>query len=185
MKIFFVQRYFFCLWVVLGLAGGMGSGCGLFPVRPEVTSWDTKNKIYLTVPESLETPAWMETFIWTVQCESTKRRTCVGSPVLSLPPDKTLCRYDYQILQGPEGYTGQVILVENNSSLKVHIRAVSGPIRNPGQSKIVLRIRAVGIAKEADEETRKILNCQPFNFQTCESVFSLCFVKGFFGMSED
>ena len=166
MKQNFLQRYFFCLWVAFGLVAGMGLGCSLIPIRPEVKSWDSENEIYLTIPDSLEKPAWMETFIWTVQCKAAEGRTCEGSAVLSFPPDKTLCRYDYQILHGPEGNTEQVILMENDSSLKVHIRAVGGPFWNPYQSKIVLRIRAVGIAREADQETRKVLNCKPRSFSS-------------------
>jgi len=163
MKLNFLQRYFFYWWVAFGLTAGMGLGCSLIPIRPEVISQDSENEIYLTIPDSLEKPPWMETFVWTVKCEAGKGRTCEGSPVLSLPSDKALCRYNYQILQGPKGNTEQIIVVKNDSSLIVHIRAIGGPAWNPYKSRIMVQVRGVGLAKEADQETRKVLNCKPFS----------------------
>lgn len=157
---------FFCLRVILGLTAGLGLGCGTHLKTQEVKPGVAVNKIYLTVPDSLEKSAWMETFLWTVKCEATKGQICEGSPTLLIPPDKTLCRYDYKIVEGPEGNTEQVILVENGSSLKVNIRAVGGPDWNPYKSKIVLQVRAVGIAKKVDQETRKVLNCKPRSFSS-------------------
>lgn len=161
MKKYFFQRKNFLGWVAFGLAVATGAGCGLLPVRPEVTMGKSEDSIYLTVPDNLTKSAWMETFNWTVQCEAEQGRTCQGSPILSIPSDKTLCRFDYQIQQGLEGNTEQVIRVENDFSLKVNIRAVGGPTWNPYKSKIVLQVQAVGIARDADQDTRKVLKCNP------------------------
>lgn len=156
-----LQRKFFYRWVVWGMIAGMGTGCGLFSRGQEVKPGVAVNEVYLKVPDSLEKSAWMQTFLWTVKCEAMEGQTCEGSPTLLLPRDKTLCRYDYRVLQGPEGNTEQVVLAKNDSSLKVNIRAIGGPDWNPYPSKITLQIRAVGIAREADEETRMALNCDP------------------------
>jgi len=161
MKKRFLLKNLYCGWVALGLTAGMVLGCGFLPNRPDVLKKESINEIYLTAPDSLKKTAWMETFLWTVKCEATEGQICTGSPVLSVSPDKTLCRYDYQILHGLKGNTEQVIRVENNSSLKVNIRAVGGPDWNPYKSKIVLQVRAVAIAKGVDLKTRKILNCNP------------------------
>ncbi len=164
MKKYFFQRTVAFSWVVFCLVTGMGPGCGLSPKSQVVKPGVAVNKIYLTVPESLKKSAWMETFLWTIKCEAPGGETCEGSPILLIPPDKTLCRFDYQIMGGPEGNTEQVVQVDSESSLKVIIRAVGGPDGNPYKSKIVLQVRAVGIAKEVDEETRNILNCKPLLF---------------------
>lgn len=156
----YLQGNFISGWVALILIAGMGSGCGMFSWGQEVKPGVAVNKVYLKVPDSLEKSPWMETFLWTIKCEATQGQTCEGSPTLLLPPDKTLCRYDYQVLQGPEGNTEQAVQINDDSSLKVNIRAVGGPDWNPYKSKIVLQVRAVGIAEEADEETRKALNCE-------------------------
>jgi len=165
----FLSRFILGGWVVLVLAAGLGAGCGILPSgsiwpnSPEVKPGVVVDEIYLTVPDSLQKSSWMETFLWTVKCEATAGQICTGSPTLLIPPDKTLCRHDYKIMPGSQGNTEQVIRVQKDSSLKVNIRAVGGPAWNPYKSKLVLQVRAVGIAKEADPETLKVLNCKPLS----------------------
>ncbi len=165
MKQKFLLRYYWGRWIALGLAAVLGAGCGLWTSGVEVKPGVAVNEVYLTVPDSLKKSAWMQTFLWTIKCEAKQGKTCEGSPSLLIPPDKTLCRYDYKFVQESEGNTEQVILIENESSLKVNIRAVGGPDWNPYTSKIVIQVRAVGIAREVDQETLKVLNCNSYSAQ--------------------
>jgi hypothetical protein len=141
----------------------MWTGCGAWSSGLEVKPGVAVTEVYLTVPDSLKKTPWMETFVWTIKCEATEGKICEGSPRLLIPTDKTLCRYDYKIMPGSEGNTDPVILKGNDSSLQVHIRAIGGPDWNPYKSKIVIQVRAVGIAREADPERRKVLNCNPLS----------------------
>lgn len=159
----FLVRFFSGRWVGLGLAVVLLAGCGILSSGVEVKPGVAVNEVYLTVPENLAKSPWMETFLWTIKCEATEGKICEGSPKLLIPEDKTLCRYDYKIVQEPEGNTEQVILVGSDTSLQVHIRAVGGPDWNPYKSKIVIQVRAVGIARGADPETRKALSCNPLS----------------------
>lgn len=157
----FLLRNFFGGWIALVLTAVLGAGCSYWPFGQTVKPGVAVNQVYLSVPESLTKSPWMETFLWTIKCEATEGKICEGSPRLLIPSDKTLCRYDYKIMPGSEGNTDPVILKGNDSSLQVYIRAVGGPDWNPYKSKIVIQVRAVGIAKDVDEETRKSLNCNP------------------------
>jgi hypothetical protein len=159
MKQNFLLRYFWGVWAVLGLAAGMGTGCGIWPGNLEVKSGGAVDEVFLTVPDSLTKSAWMQTFLWTVTCEAAEGRICEGSPTLLIPQDKSLCRHDFKLMPGSEGYTEKMVQVLSDTSLKVNIRAIGGPEWDPYKSKIVLQVRAVGIAKDVDQETRKILNC--------------------------
>jgi hypothetical protein len=152
---------FFGRWIVLGLTTLLGAGCSYWPFGQDVKLGVSVNKVYLSVPDSLTKSPWMETFLWTIKCEAVEGKICEGTSTLLIPSDKTLCRYDYKIIQGPEGNTEQVVQAENDSALKVYIRAVGGPEWKPYKSKIVIQVRAVGIVKDVDEETRKSLNCNP------------------------
>lgn len=157
----FMLRIFFSRWIVLALTAVLSAGCSYWPFGQTGKPGFAVDQVYLSVPDSLTKSPWMETYLWTIKCEAIAGKTCEGSPTLLIPSDKALCRYDYKITQGPEGNTEQVILVEDDSTLKVYIRAVGGPEWNPYKSKIVIQVRAVGIVKDVDEETRKSLNCNP------------------------
>jgi hypothetical protein len=161
MNLKILLRNYIGRWLALGLVAVLGAGCSGLSNSQQVKPGVAVNKVYLNVPDSLTKSPWMETFLWTIRCEAVGGDICEGSPTLLIPPDKALCRYDYKIVQGPEGNTEQVILVENDSTLKVYIRAVGGPGWNPYKSKIVIQVRAVGIVRDVDEETRKSLNCNP------------------------
>ena len=164
MKQKFLSRYFWGWWIALGMAAGMGAGCsnwlgGIWPNSMRVEPGIAVDEVFLTVPDSLTDSAWMQTFLWTVKCEAAVGKICEGSPELLLPRDKKLCRYDYKVLPGTEGNTEQMIRVQDDSSLKVNIRAIGGPGWDPYKSKLVLQVSAVGIAKDVDQETRKVLKC--------------------------
>jgi hypothetical protein len=155
----FLSRYFLGWWIAWGLALGMGVGCGILPRGMRVEPGVAVDEVFLTVPESVTDSAWMQTFLWTVKCEAAVGKICEGSPALLIPRDKTLCRYDYKVMPGTQGNTEQVIQVEDDSSLKVNIRAIGGPGWDPYKSKLVLQVSAVGIAKNVDKETREVLKC--------------------------
>lgn len=159
MKQNFLLRYFWSGWVLFGLAAGMGAGCSVWPGNLEVKPGVAVDEVFLTVPDSLTKSAWMQTFLWTVTCEAAEGKICEGSPKLLIPQDKSLCRHDSKLMPGSEGNTERMIQVQDDSSLKVNIRAIGGPDWDPYKSKIVLQVRAVGIAKDVDQETRKVLNC--------------------------
>jgi hypothetical protein len=163
MKQKFLLKIFLGRWIAFGLAAALLAGCGIWPSGVEVKPGVAVNEVYLNVPENLTKSPWMETFLWTIKCEATEGKICEGSPRLLIPQDKTLCRYDYKIMPGSEGNTDPVILKGNESSLQVHIRAVGGPDWNPYKSKIIVQVRAVGVAKEADQETREALSCKPLS----------------------
>jgi hypothetical protein len=163
MKQKFLLRIFSGRWIAFGLAAALCAGCGIWSSGVEVKPGVAVNEVYLSVPENLTKSPWMETFLWTIKCEATEGEICEGSPRLLIPPDKTLCHYDYKIVPGSEGNTDPVILKGNDSSIQVYIRAVGGPDWNPYKSKIIVRVRAVGVAREADLETRKALSCDPLS----------------------
>lgn len=148
-----------CLWAVLGLITGISQGCAGLPTQPVVAPMVSEKENLPTNSEAKGHPFLTKTFVWTVRCEAEGGQTCEGHPVLSFPSDQTYCRYDYQIMEGPVGKTEQVISVENDSSLKVYIKAVGGPFWNPYISKIVLRVLGLGIAPGTDLETRRSYFC--------------------------
>jgi hypothetical protein len=156
----FLLRYFWSGWIALGLAAVTGAGCSIFSGSLEVKPGIAVDEVFLTVPDSLTKSAWMKTFLWTVTCEAAEGKICEGSPTLLIPQDKLLCRHESKLMPGTEGNTERMIQVQDDSSLKVNIRAIGGPDWDPYISKIVLQVQAVGIAKDVDQETRKVLNCR-------------------------
>ncbi len=136
------------------------SGCIATKISPEVTQEEKAAPFFHGDVEKTHPTATVKTITWTVECEAEAGKTCAGQMTLTFPPEMEYCRHDYQILEGPAGETAQVVTVDSRSSLKVDIQAV-GESGSSHPSRIVVRVRGMGIPKGSGPEIRKVLHCNP------------------------